>query len=115
MEYFSLYLFILFGLKIVFIMMAISTIYLKFKHRENSEIYKIFFYWKERVEFIFIVLMALLLIYLFNPRQNRLFMINGETKLLLYLFGFVLIITADWGSFVKETIWVQRAQEVVGR
>ena len=114
MDYFSFYLFILFALKIVFIMMAITTIYLKIKHRENSEIYKTFFYWKERVEFIFVVLMALLLIYLFNPRQNRLFMINGETKLLLYLFGFVLIITADWSSFIKETIWIQRVQEVVG-
>jgi len=94
--------------------MAIATIYLKFKHRENTEIYKTFFYWKGRVEFVFIILMALLLMYLFNPRQNRLFMINRETKMLLYLFGVVLIITADWSYFIHESKWFQRAQEVVG-
>jgi len=94
--------------------MAITTIYLKFKHRENTELYKVLFYWKGRVEFIFVVLMALLLIYLFNPKKNRLFMIDGETKLLLYLFGIVLIITADWSYFIHESKWFQRAQDIVG-
>jgi hypothetical protein len=42
-------------------------------------------------------------------------MINGETKLLLYLFGIVLLITADWSNFVEESKWFQRAQEIVGR
>jgi len=115
MEYFSSYIFLLFVLKFCFIIMAITTIYLKFKHRENTEIYKTFFYWKGRVEFIFVVLMSLLLIYLFNPRKNRLFMIDRETKLLLYLFGIVLIITADWSNFIHESKWFQQAQEVVGR
>jgi hypothetical protein len=56
-----------------------------------------------------------LLTYLFNPRQNRNNMINGETKLLLYLFGFVLLITANWSTFIGESIWVERAQDIVGK
>ena len=114
MEYFSSYIFLLFVLKFIFIIMAISNIYLKFKHRENTEVYKTFLYWKGRVEFVFVSLMALLLIYLFNPRKNRLFMIDGETKLLLYLFGFVLLITADWSNFIHESKWFQRVQDIVG-
>ena len=115
MKYFTSYIFLLFALKIVFMIMAFTTIYLKFKHKQNSELYKVLFYWKGRVEFIFVILMSFLLIYLFNPRKNRLSMINGETKLLLYLFGIVLLITADWSNFVEESKWFQRAQEIVGR
>jgi hypothetical protein len=115
MDYFTSYLFLLFALKIVFMVMAFTTIYLKVKGKENSKLYKFLFYWKERDEFVFIILMSVLLTYLFNPRQNRNNMINGETKLLLYLFGFVLLITANWSTFIGESIWVERAQDIVGK
>lgn len=55
---------------------------------------------KYRVEFIFTILMACLLIYLFYPNRKEHLLIDYETRLLLYLFGFILIITADWGSFI---------------
>ena len=56
---------------------------------------------KDKVEFIFTISMACLLIYLFNPnRKNHLF-IDDHIKLILYFFGFLLIITADWGSFIN--------------
>ena len=42
-------------------------------------------------------------------------MINGETKVLLYLFGFVLLITADWSNFIEESNWFQRFQEILGK
>lgn len=47
--------------------------------------------------------MSLLLIYLFNPRINRLYMVDTETRLLLYLFGFILIISADWEKFLNDS------------
>jgi Ca2+/Na+ antiporter len=115
MDYFTYYLFLLFALKIIFMVMAFTTIYLKVKGKENSKLYKILFYWKERDEFVFIILMAFLLIYLFNPRKNRLNRINAEAKLLLYLFGIVLLITADWSNFVEESKWFQQIQEILGR
>jgi hypothetical protein len=69
----------------------------------NSEKDKEVLFWKERFEFVFIILMACLLIYLFNPRNERSFMINYETKLLLFLFGFILLITANWNTFIEES------------
>jgi hypothetical protein len=42
-------------------------------------------------------------------------MINAETKLLLYLFGFVLLITANWSTFIGESIWIERAQDIAGK
>ena len=114
MGYFTSYIYLIFTFKILFILLAVATLYLKLKKKENSESYKILSYWKERLEFIFIFLMSILLIYLFNPRQNRNNMINDETKILLYLFGFVLLITANWKTFIGESILVERAQYIVG-
>jgi hypothetical protein len=57
--------------------------------------------------------MAILLIYLFNPQKNRIFMINNETQTLLFLFGFVLIITANWKTFLKESGMFKKIQFVV--
>jgi len=37
--------------------------------------------------------MALLLIFLFNPGTDRSVLIDKETKILLFLFGIILIIT----------------------
>jgi hypothetical protein len=36
-----------------------------------------------------------LLIYLFNPRTDRSILIDYETKLLLFLFGIILLITMN--------------------
>jgi len=91
--------------KIGFILMAISHIYLKVKGKENSDIDKTVIYWKERFEFIFVFLMSLLLIYLFNPRHDNTKLIDTETKILLYLFGFILLLTAKWETFFSEAKW----------
>ena len=103
MNNYNLFIYLIFAVKIGFIVMAITHIYLKFKGKENSDLDKKIEYWKERFEFVFVFLMALLLIYLFNTRSNRTIMIDHETKILLFLFGFVLIITADWGLFFRDS------------
>ena len=60
-------------------------------------------YWKERTEFIFIASMSVLLIYHFRPGHLK--PISSESSLLFFLFGCVLIITAKWDLFFKETLW----------
>lgn len=103
MKSFDMYITFIFLIKIGFIVLAISHLYLKIKHKENTETDKKILYWKERFEFIFIALMAVLLIYLFNPRTDRSVIIDKETKILLYLFGFILILTAKWEIFFHES------------
>jgi hypothetical protein len=95
--------------------MAISHIYLKSKGEEGSDLDKNIEFWKERFEFIFIILMAILLIYLFNPRYNNQVVIDKEMKILLFLFGIILIITAKWSAFFEEAKWFQQLQQVVGK
>lgn len=105
MNKFDTYITFIFLIKIGFLIMAITHVYLKFKNKDNSDLDKRILYWKERFEFIFILLMSVLLIYLFNPRHDRSILIDNETKILLYLFGFILLITANWDNFIKESPW----------
>jgi len=95
--------------------MSITYIFLKAKGQENSELGKKIQYWRERIEFIFVILMSLLLIYLFNPRRNNQVVIDFEMKLLLYLFGIILIITAKWGEFFEESKRFIKLQEIIGK
>ncbi len=114
MEYFTTYTTLIFVIKIVFILTALSHFYLKAKGEENSELDKTILFWKERLEFVFVFLMAILLIYLFNPRTNNIRMINEEVKLLLYLFGFALLITAKWNTFLTESTIFIKLQKSIG-
>lgn len=109
-----MYITFIFLIKIGFILMAVTHIYLTAKGEKKSDLDKKILYWKERFEFIFIAAMAALLIYLFNPRKNRTTMIDSETNLLLYLFGFVLIITAKWDKFFKESPLMKQIQKSFG-
>jgi len=108
-----MFIYLIFTIKICFISMSVTHIYLKVKGESDSDLDKKVFYWKERFEFIFLLLMAILLIYLFNPRE-KMVMIDGETKVLLYLFGIVLLITAKWADFFHEAKWFQYLQKSIG-
>jgi hypothetical protein len=110
----SWYITFIFAIKIGFILTNALHMYLTAKGHANTDLGKKVNYWKDRLEFIFIALMSCLLIYLFNPRQNRIALIDYETGLLLYLFGFVLIITANWGLFIKESPFMKNLQKSVG-
>ncbi len=109
-----MYVAFIFLIKICFIVTAISHIYLKTKGEEKSELDNKILYWKERFEFIFIAAMSILIIYLFNPRTDNNIVIDRETKTLLYLFGFILLITAKWGIFFKESPIFSRIQKMLG-
>ena len=113
MDNYTMYIFLIFFIKIIYVILTSTHVYLKMKGKTGTEFDKQIMYWKERFEFVFIVLMSFLLIYLFNPRYNRLFMINHETKYLLFLFGFILIITAKWNIFVQESNIFRKIQFII--
>lgn len=73
------------------------------ENAQNRE--KTIHFWKIRVEFIFVFLMSIVLIYLFYPR-NKFFpvYINFHTKLLIYLYGILTILTANWDLFIDTSI-----------
>lgn len=113
MKYFDMYITLIFIVKIIFIILAVYKLYSKAKHPNDKKLLESIEFWKLRVEFIFITLMSILLVYLFYPRANRIGMIDGETKLLLYLFGFVLLLTENWSSFFHESPLFKKFQSVI--
>ena len=111
---YTFYIYFIVVVKILFVCLAITHLYLKLKHRTDSELDQKIIHYKEKMEFVFVALMACLLIFLFNPRpDDRAKYLTKETKLILYLFGFVLLITAKWGVFVKESLFFKRFKSII--
>lgn len=97
--------------KVVFIFLSITKIIVKHKNPTNTKLNETLEFWRERTEFIFIVCMAILLIYLFYPGAK--IQIDAETQILLYLFGVILLITAKWGTFLKESPTIKKIQTIL--
>ncbi len=115
MNAFTIYVTLIFIIKLIFIILAIYDASLKRGGKSKAAKHATITYWKERVEFVFITMMSLLLIYVFFPRANRINLINSEVKLLLFLFGFVLLITANWSTFFHESKWFKKTQAILGK
>jgi uncharacterized protein involved in cysteine biosynthesis len=94
MEYFDMYIILVIIIKVLFIITAITHLYYKTKGEIGTKKDKDILYWKDRLEFAFIILMALLL---------------------LYLFGFILLITAKWSTFFDEAKWFAYLQYILGK
>ena len=114
MNFFSYFVLFIIFIKVLFIISSVIHLYYKLKKNENNVINIKALYWRERFEFIFIFCMAVVLIYLFNPRYNNEKLINNEVKLLLYLFGFILLITAKWQDFIYESKAFEYLQKSLG-
>lgn len=114
MNHYLLYIYTAFIAKVIFIILATIHAYLKMTHRGTSDLDMEVVFWKERVEFIFVFLMACLLIYLFFPSTSKTVEIGGATRELLYLFGIVVLVTAKWGEFFKESPSLIRLQNIIG-
>lgn len=99
MKFLDAYVILIILIKALFVCLAVMHLYMKFQHRTDSELDKSIVYLKGKFEFAFVVLMSLLLIYLFNPRVER--SPDKETKLLFFLFGIVLLVTAKWSEFIN--------------
>ncbi len=108
-----MYVTLIFIVKIAFVALAVYSLYIKAKKPQDKKLLTTVKFWKERMEFIFITLMSIFLIYLFNPRANNINLINGESKLLLYLFGFVLLLTENWSSFIHESPLFKKIQGIL--
>ena len=48
--------------------------------------------------------MSIFLIYVFYPKVKRSDNLDKESKILLYLFGIILIISADWNGFIRDSV-----------
>ena len=110
---FRLFVFTIIFFKFLYIFLSLLHVYFRIQGKKDAEIDISVQWWRDRVEFIFKILMALLIIYLFNPIDTREKLLSRETKLLLYIYGFILLITADWGNFFNESIGFKNVQNII--
>ena len=113
MSYFNKYVIFTFLFKILFVILAVLHMYFKVKGKADSEIDKTIVHWKERIEFVFTLLMSFMLIYLFYPRSTEKIILDFETKVLLFVFGVITLIGAKWDIFIKESPVFKKVQQVV--
>ena len=103
MKKLDMYVTTIFIVKLVFFLLTAVHIYLKVKGNDKTKLDNKILFWKDRIEFVFVLLMSILLIYMFFPRRQIPIPIDYEMRVLFYLFGFVLILTAKWGLFINES------------
>ena len=87
------YIYFIILVKLVFLFFMIYYRALKHKKKQDTPTGKWALLWKERTESIFIYSMAFLCIIIFNPFKKGLIIIDEHTRVLLFIYGFVILMT----------------------
>jgi len=93
---------VIIGLKIMFISSTLLHKYVNYNH--DSMFYKYddkLVYTRDVTEFSFILLMSMLMIFIFHPRKQNMDYMTKEIKLLMYMFAWIIIVSADWSHFFE--------------
>jgi hypothetical protein len=109
-DYFILFVFLS---KILFVVCGVWHFILVKKNKGENELSIKLAIWKEYFEFIFVVSMALLCLYLFNPLAEIRPAINKETRVLLFIFGWIILINCKWDLFFEQSKWFTLLQYFV--
>ena len=96
--------------KILFVMFGVWHFILVRENKGETEFSANLHYWKEYCEFIFIACMAILCLYLFNPFLEIRPAINYKTRVLLFIFGFIVLLNGNWNLFFEQSKWFTLVQ-----
>ena len=110
MNYYNNFILCVFLSKILFVVCGVWHFILVRKNKGENELSLRLSTLKEYFEFIFLASMALLSMYLFNPLAEIRPAINRETRLLLFIFGFIVLINCKWELVVGHYKWLALLQ-----
>ena len=103
--------------KIIFAISVVGDIIIKYFTKDDTKKSQLidakFVYWKHVTEFIFVISMSLLLIFIFNPWHTNQIYITREMSIMFYAFGYIMLFTADWGTILPEPAWFKRIKSAV--
>jgi len=102
MDFYNTYILVTFGVKVLYFLCAIAIIILS-KKPSNEGIVKNIKYMQHRLEFVFATLLSFLLIFLFFPLRITPIILDRETKVLLFAYGMIVLLNAEWEIFFKES------------
>jgi hypothetical protein len=90
MQIFNAFLYIILIVKILFLISMILSVYFSYKGLYGqSEKYEEY---QDKMEHLFILLMGVLMLILFYPRNKGVICVSGHTKLFLFIFGILSIL-----------------------
>lgn len=92
--------------KILFVLFGVWHFFLVRENAGETELSYKLNVWKEYFEFMFVISMALLCLYLFNPIVDVRPAINYETRVLLFVFGWIVFINCKWDLFFGHSKWL---------
>ena len=102
----------IFIVKILYAITAAIAFYLSYTKNEGA-VYEDTLYWRDRFEFIFVACMSTLIIFLFNPRSKKPIEFDFETKLLFFIYGWIVLIKANWQVFFGESYLLHTIQKIL--
>jgi hypothetical protein len=109
LDYYVTFVFIV---KICFVILAISDLVLKLENK-HPILQKKVNYLKERCELVFKFFMSLFLIYIFYPRRKKPIELDFKSRLLLFVLGFVLVLSANWKVIIHDSLLYQE-KNIIG-
>ena len=103
-------------IKVIFILLKLTAFYNRVMGNKDTLFSTNVLFWADRVEFIYTFLMAILIIALFKNavKVGALCIYDKETIFLMYVFGFILLFTADWNEFISESTIITNVQNILG-
>ena len=116
MTAYNLLIILIIMIKVVFILLKLVAFYNRVMGIKDTLFSTNVLFWADRVEFIYTFLMAILIIALFKNavKVGVLCIYDKETIFLMYVFGFILLFTADWNEFISESTIITNIQIMLG-
>ena len=108
MNYYITFVFIV---KILYALSASTAFYLSYTKKDSDVFYEDLVFWRDRFEFIFIGCMSTLIIYFFYPTSTKPLDFDFETRLLFYVFGWIVLLKANWKMFFGESFLLNALQK----
>ena len=116
MTAYNLLIILIIMIKVIFILLKGLAFYNRVMGIKDTLFSTNVLFWADRVEFIYTFLMAILIIALFRNavKVGVLCIYDKETIFLMYVFGFILLFTADWNEFISESTIITYVQNILG-
>jgi hypothetical protein len=99
-DYFIVFILVI---KLIYTILVGVHIYLKIKGRAGDEYDSKIVFYKDQLEIVFVISMSILLLYLFYPKHVNPPEIDTQSRLLLFLYGIIILFTLDWKKFIDES------------
>lgn len=116
MTAYNLLIILIIMIKVVFILLKLTAFYNRVMGIKDTLFSTNVLFWADRVEFIYTFLMAILIIALFKNavKDGQICIYDKETLFLMYVFGIILLFTADWNEFISESTIITNIQIMLG-